>query len=328
MPVVSRRGRAGDRRLSGRLRVAITGASGFIGRQLLATLATRSHQLRLLSRRPVELDGQAEIVRGSLDDGSALAALVEGADVVVHIAGIVRSSNRGDFARINAAATERLAGLAAAAGCRRFLLVSSLAARRPEVSRYARSKRQAEELAAKALAGERLVIVRPPAVYGPGDTVTLPIFRQICGGWLFVPDLPNGRFSMIYVDDLARLLDVAIEAGSPPALIEPDDGAGPYGWQDVAEIGGRAAGVRVRRIGLPRRVMAPLAGLCDLAAGIVGRPLMLSRDKLGELFHDDWCAAGTALEGWRPEVPFAEGARRTIDWYRRQYGIEPSGRPG
>lgn len=306
------------------MRIGVTGATGFIGRHLTEQLKDCGHEIVILSRRPIEVDAKVRVVVGSLQDRAALENFVSDVDAIIHIAGIVRATNVDLFREVNAAATEQLALIARDAGCQRFLLVSSLSARSPEVSQYAASKRLGEELAAAAFDPGQLVIVRPPAVYGPGDEVTLPIFKQICAGLLFAPRVPGGRFSMIYVRDLARLLATVVEAKSPPFLIEPDDGHRPYSWQDIADIAGEAAGVRVRTITVPRWLLAPVAHLSDLAAKVLRRPMMLSGDKLGELFHRDWRSSGAKFKEWAPEMPFSQGAETTIAWYRKYGWIGPS----
>ena len=115
---------------------------------------------------------------------------------------------------------------ATAGGVRRFVHVSSLAAREPKLSLYGASKARAEELVRSS--GLDWVIVRPPAVYGPGDKETLELFRMAKLGLMLMP--PKGRVSLIHADDLARLLLALADADAPSSIvIEADDGA-PDGW--------------------------------------------------------------------------------------------------
>ncbi len=302
--------------------LAITGATGFIGRHLVKALEGRA-RLRLLSRRPdPSLErATATVLRGALEDEEAVAALVAGADTVIHLAGAIRAPDRRSFETVNALATARLARIAAGAGVRRFLLVSSLAARAPGVSAYAWSKARAEEELRVHAGGMEIAVVRPPAVYGPGDRATFEIFRGLARGRLVLPANREARFSLIFVEDLAALLAHLGETTWPPdLLLEPDDGRpGGYSWQDLARLAEPHAGRPVRLLLLPRAVGRLIASTSEAIARIRGGVPMLPVDKLGEFYHSDWLCRPEGLEkigGWRPLVDFAEGVGRTLAWYR------------
>ena len=295
--------------------VAVTGATGFVGRQVVERLRRDGHRLRALSRRGA-VPGVTTIA-GDLADPLVLQSLVEGAEQVVHLAGLVKSSDPAAFARVNVRGTELLAR-AMAPGSARLLLVSSLAARHPEVSAYALSKRAAEDVALGLLGPERVTIIRPPAVYGPGDRATLLIFQQLARGLLIAPGPRGARFSLIHVRDLAELISAVLTAGLDlPPLLEPDDGQpGGYGWGDLAAIASRATGRRVRTIRVPTRLLRQPARLADLLARRFGLDLPLTRDKLGELGHGQWVAGGPPLPAALPRITFEEGFGSTLDWYK------------
>ncbi len=302
--------------------IAITGASGFIGRHLVRALEGRA-RLRLLVRRPdATLAGnEVEILEGALESEAALADLVAGVETVIHAAGAIRAPDRARFEAINATATARLARAAAEAGVHRFVLVSSLAARAPEVSAYAWSKARAEAELRRFAETMQIAVIRPPAVYGPGDRATLEIFRGLARGRLVVPAAREGRFSLIFVEDLAALLAHLCEAPWPRGLIlEPDDGhPGGYRWQDLADRAAAATGRPVRLVLLPRAAGQLVASTSELFARITGKAPLLPVDKLGEFYHSDWLCRPEGLEkvaGWRPHVTFAEGLDRTFAWYR------------
>ncbi|WP_308238197.1 NAD-dependent epimerase/dehydratase family protein [Phenylobacterium sp. J367] len=114
---------------------ALTGATGFLGRHTAAELARRGWRVRVLTRRdpvdPVWRGFEPEVVVGDLADAGALKALARGADVVIHAAGLVKVSRLADFTRVN---RDGAARVAEAAGNAHLLLVSSLAAREPQLS--------------------------------------------------------------------------------------------------------------------------------------------------------------------------------------------------
>src|SRR5687767_595612 len=165
------RARTGHRCEFGRVKLAITGGTGFVGSHLLRTALGAGHRVSALTRRPQSVRNTLSWVEGDLADRAALARLVEGADAVIHVAGVLNARDRAGFEDGNVAGTLAMLAAATAAGIRRFVFVSSLAAREPELSMYGGSKARAEALVESS--GLDWSIVRPPAVYGPGDRETL-----------------------------------------------------------------------------------------------------------------------------------------------------------
>jgi nucleoside-diphosphate-sugar epimerase len=307
-------------------RIALTGASGFIGGALSRSLNERGAPVRVLARNPDQLtamDG-AEVVQGSLEDQDSLRRLVDGTDVVIHCAGAIKARSGKEFTAINAGGTERLAEAIARTGARtRLMLVSSLAAREPALSPYAASKAAAEAVLARNDPELEYCVVRPPAVYGPGDRSTLGLFRQLVRGYAIVPWRVQGRFSLIYIDDLVaameRLLAVPKWNGS---VIEPDDGrADGYSWTDLAEIASAHLGRPVRCLSVPfQAVWLPVA-VNEAVSTVLGKSPMLTKAKLRELFHPDWVcklSRPRVLDEWQPRTRFKEGFERTLLWYKRQ----------
>src|SRR5204862_6713781 len=141
-------------------------------------------------------------------------------------AGVLKARDVSGFEEGNVAGTLAVLAAATAGGTKRFVHVSSLAAREPRLSLYGASKAKAEALVEGS--GLDWAIVRPPAVYGPGDKETLELFKMAKRGLILLP--PRGRVSLIHVDDLARLLLALADRSAPKRLLmEPDDGT-PNGW--------------------------------------------------------------------------------------------------
>ncbi|WGF86414.1 NAD-dependent epimerase/dehydratase family protein [Marinivivus vitaminiproducens] len=307
--------------------IAVTGATGFIGRRLVRSLkADPSVRLRLLLRRPDQAatfaEQASEVVPGGLDDAGALARLVDGADVVIHLAGAVAARSRRAFFAINADATARLAGLAARRPRPpRFLLVSSLAARAPDLSAYAASKQAAEQAVAEAGGGLAWTIVRPPAVYGPGDRATLPFFRAASRGFVPILGRGDGRFSTLFVDDLAAAIATFTdESALDGRTVEIDDGAARgHDWPDMAQAAGDAVGRNVRAIPVPGVALLAAAAAAEAWRLLPLRPPVLSFGKMRELRHPDWVVRPGDLfdrTAWRPHVGLTSGMAETARWYR------------
>jgi nucleoside-diphosphate-sugar epimerase len=161
-------------------KIALTGATGFVGAALAKRLTEAGHRIQALIRpasihkKPVDI--AAEWIEGDLNDRQSLGQLVNGVDSVIHCAGAVRGATREQFNRVNADGVERL--VQAAVEQRpmpRLLLISSLAAREPLLSHYAASKRQGERVLIGQSHQLPWTIYRPCAVYGPGDREILPV---------------------------------------------------------------------------------------------------------------------------------------------------------
>lgn len=294
--------------------LALTGATGFVGARLLDSALAAGHSLRALTRRPQPPRAGVAWVEGSLGDPASLAALTEGADAIIHVAGVISAPDAAAFEAGNVAGTAALIDAAKAAGAPRFVHVSSLAAREPGLSLYGASKARSEALVEES--GLGFAIVRPPAVYGPGDRETLELFRMARRGLVLLP--PGGRLSLIHVDDLAALLLALARPGAPSGLtVEPDDGRnGGWSHQEFAQALGRAVGRSVRTVSAPGAVMR-LAARADRL--LRGSNAKLTADRAAYFCHPDWVAdparaAPAAL--WTPAIPTERGLSGTADWYR------------
>ena len=294
------------------MRIAVTGGTGFVGSRLLAALREGGHQVQALTRRPQDDSKDIDWVQGSLEDSAALERLAEGADALIHVAGVINADAAG-FEAGNVQGTAAALAAAKSAGVARFVHVSSLAAREPGLSRYGGSKARSEALVRDS--GLDFAIVRPPAVYGPGDTETLELFRMARRGLILLP--PEGRLSLIHADDLANLFMALAGADAPPPLTEPDDGK-PGGWthRELAFALGEAVGRNPFALTMPRAAVR-LGALLD---GLIRRDrAKLTRDRAAYFCHPDWVAdpALAPPSGlWKPAIATGDGLRATAEWYR------------
>ena len=302
----------------GTSRIALTGATGFIGFQLQRRLAAEGFPVCALVRpRSSNRDRVAEGVEVSevaLDDGPGLTAALHGVDAVIYAAGAVRGRDYRDFAAANVdglrTVCEAISDRSPAA---RLLLISSLAATRPELSHYARSKREGERVL-KAFEGIEWAILRPPAVYGPGDSEMLPLFRSMRAGLALIVGPPHQRLSLLHVDDLVSAVISWLRCPEPCAgrIFEIDDGRkGGYGWPDIiASSRGRRP---ILKVVVPRRILAILGHLNLLSARCLRRAPMLTPGKVRELSQESWLCDNepfTSITGWTPKVQLEEGVHR------------------
>ena len=303
--------------------LALTGATGFIGGAMAAHFSASGWRVRALARdtsRATHLGRQGlELVIGSLADDGSLSTLVDGASAVVHCAGAVRGLTDEDFHSTNVEGVTRIATAAARQTPQPvFVSLSSLAAREPELSPYAASKRRGEQALADSAGDMCWVALRPPAVYGPGDRASLPLLQSLMRGTMLVPGTPENRFSLLYVEDLVAAVDACLSAGTSAAggIFELHDGRpGGYDWHDLRDIAAHLRGKPVRMIVVPPWVLRAGAWLNKGWGRLSGETPLLTPGKVGELTHADWVcdnSAFTAVCGWAPSTAFAAGLRRTL----------------
>lgn len=308
--------------------LAITGATGFIGAALLRELAGGGREIRALFRsRPAPSGGAAsggrvEWVRGSLDDAESLLRLTRGVEAVIHCAGAVRGATREQFDRVNSEGVARLVRAARKSRPQpRFLLISSLAAREPQLSFYAASKRRGEEALRAAGEGMGWSVLRPPAVYGPGDREMRPLFEAMRRGVAPILGRRDARFSMLFVADLAAAVRQLIDQPHwEPGPFELHDGrAGGYAWRDVITTFARVTRRPVRPVPVPAILLKTVAAANQAFARRLGYAPMLTPGKVRELTHPDWVCADAPFRkatGWVPRVGLEEGLRRTLESIR------------
>jgi nucleoside-diphosphate-sugar epimerase len=299
------------------MRVALTGATGFVGRKTLERLLDAGHEVKALARRPdvLPINDRCVAIKGDLADENALAALVQGADVVLHVAGAVSAPTRADFFRTNVEGSKRVAEAALDAGAKRFVFVSSLAAREPALNDYAASKAEAERVLVGFASRMEITIIRPSAVYGPGDTATLPLLQALLSKVALIPGTRESRFSMVHVDDVAQVLSEAI-AGET-GVFELDDGMSAHGWHELVALTQQHFGKPQSQIYIPRDLAMALGNAGTLWGRLRGKSAMVNAGQMKQLYHADWAVRG---EPWplKRRIPLTQGLPDTIRWYQER----------
>ena len=295
--------------------LAITGGTGFVGSHAIEQALAAGHDVRALTRRPQPARAGVTWVEGALDRPDSLARLVAGADAVLHIAGIINAFDRAGFATGNIEGTRAMIVAAQDAGIRRFVQVSSMAAREPGLSLYGWSKSEADALLIAS--GLDWTIVRPPAIFGPRDAEMLELFRLAAVRVVPLPPA-GGRLSVIAVGDLVRLL-VALPTSNAlmRQVVEPDDGT-PGGWdhRDFARAIGRAMGRRILPLPLPRPILSAAAA----ADGVLrGKDAKLTPDRVAYFCHPDWVShVHVPADIWHPREDTGAALAATAAWYRAE----------
>jgi len=296
--------------------IALTGATGFIGRRLLAELPKRGYRVRVLLRRPAPVpEGATSAVIGDIAQPSNMAAALRDVDAVIHSAGLAHAMSglpEDDYRAINTQATIGLARAAERAGVRRFVFLSSIRAQagpsahevltedlepRP-TDAYGRSKREAEQGLDET--GLDWAALRPVLVYGPGVKGNMAsLLRLARTPW----PLPFGglqaRRSLLSLDNLAAAVDTVLAAPGPlrrPLIVADPDPV------TVPEI------VAALRAGLGRR-----PGLIPVPAALLQAAAVLAgRRETFERLAGSLVASPEALRrlGWQPVSSTRDGLAR------------------
>jgi nucleoside-diphosphate-sugar epimerase len=300
--------------------IAVTGASGFIGRHLVAHLGDRGVEVATV-QRPFERN--------------ALTAALRGAGAVVHLAGVVSALRSEDFFAANVAGTRAVAEAARAAGSR-MIHVSSLAAAGPAppaaprseddepdpLTPYGRSKLESERVLA-AMPDLRWVVLRPGMVYGPGDRAMLPLFRAAARGVLPLVGHESAAYTVIYISDLVRALAAALD--SDATTVNRDvmfaGHPRPATAREMLEGVRSAVGHRAAIVRVPMAVtrLAAIAG--DLVGAARGRPTAINRSRYTELAAEGFVCRVDRLRdrlGIVAQVELQDGLAKTAAWYRSE----------
>lgn len=300
--------------------VLVTGATGFLGRGIQKELISAGHTLRILvrpgsSKRRFAEPG-TEVCETPLHEPESLRQALSGVTAIIYCAGTIRGGTLGDFLPANVDGVQAMLHAMDEEQCAApVLLISSLAASRPEVSDYAHSKYLGEQ----ALRQSRLkdwTILRPPAVYGRGDRELLPILKMARRGLVVLPGARNQRLSLLYAHDAASAVLAWLKAWQDCSgqTFTIDDGhPGGHTWQDIVRSAG---GKRMYCVPVPVSLLSSVARINVMLSRLTGRAPMLTPGKVRELTQPHWLcdnSAFTAKTGWMPRVDLETGISLTLN---------------
>ena len=330
--------------------VAITGATGFLGRALTRRLLDEGHTVRALARPTTDRSGfpaeGVEWVAGDLDDPDSLRALIDGADHIIHAAGMLGEFGVSEetYQRVNAEGTRNVLAATAAALAdgrlgpnARLLHVGSAGVLGPIRGRpdgclfdetmplapsnaYERSKALAESYAREfALAGLPAVIARPEFVYGPGDLHVLGLFRAVQRGVFFYIGSGRNHCHPTFIDDAVDGMLACLERGRAGQAYQI---AGPrsVSFRELAGTMAAELGVAPPRLRLPRALALLGAAGLEVVGNAIGRAIPLSRTGVAFFSEDRRFTSAKAERelGYRPRVDLREGIAKTVAWYRNE----------
>jgi nucleoside-diphosphate-sugar epimerase len=315
-------------------RVLVTGATGFVGSHVTQAFVEAGHEVRCSLRTTGDprwiSDLPVKLVPLDLTRPEDLPRAVEDVDVVVHAAGLVKARRTSDYRLVNTEGTRKLATAAKEARVRRFVLISSLAARGPDntppgderdrpASAYGRSKLEAEEILRPFGKQMEVVTLRPAGIYGPRDTEILPLFKMARGGWLILPSGPRA-LQPVYATDVARAALVAAGKTAVGYGPYPVAEASRYTWRDAAKGLEDALGCTLRVAYLPAAAFKLAGRAVEKTSRLFDAKPAFDERQAWDLAVHTWTCDPSSTEqalGWRAEVSLYRGLELTARWYRR-----------
>lgn len=321
------------------MKVALTGASGYTGGHILERLLARGDEVRALVREGSVTPGLsstgAEIVAGALGEAEAARRLLEGCEAVMHVAAVYRTASHPDsyYRQVNVEGTRILLEAARAAGVRRFVHTSTVGVhgdvKNPPADEnaplapsdiYQQTKAEAEGLAREfgRASGLEVSIVRPGAIYGPGETRLLKVFKSIARGRYAVVGAGTPHYHLAYIDDLVDgfllALDRAEAAGETFIIAGPDS----ISQDDLAREIAKATGGSVWPFHIPAWPIQRIGDVVEALCVPLGVEPPLHRRRVDFWVKNRSFSIEKArrLLGYSPRVKAVEGIQRTARWYR------------
>ncbi len=307
--------------------VVVLGGSGFVGRRIVARLASARDDVVVPTRRrdrarELILLPTVAAVEADIHDPAALARLVRGADVVVYLVGILNEGNGATFGAAHVDLARKVIAACEVAGVRRLVHMSALGADVQGPSQYLRSKGEAE--AAVMASGLEWTVFRPSVIFGPDDRF-LNLFARLARALPVIAlASPGARFQPIWVGDVAQCFVRAIDDDS--TVRQRYDLCGPkaYTLRELVRWTAAAAGS-------PRPILPLGPGLSKLQAFVLEclPGALMSRDNLASMTRDNVCDCAfpavfglepAALEALAPAWLASEGMHDPYDGFRAHGG--------
>ncbi|MCK5145104.1 NAD(P)-dependent oxidoreductase [bacterium] len=324
------------------MKALITGAGGFIGKNLTQKLASMNWQIVCTDLRIPDIHTETDSIKWvKLDcrkpDDLQSVNLMHDIDVIFHLAGLTRAVSENSFIQANVMTTQFMLDEIerSEAPIKRFVLVSSLAAAGPAssleqmpvekdeakpVEAYGRSKLAAESLLHDNKNKIPYTIIRPGSVYGTGDRDFIKPLRWICRGIGIFPGTFNQWISAIYIDDLITgMIQAAVSTkalNQKYFLCNRDV----HSWPQIYDIMAAITDSHYRSIKISGRAIARIIGFLSSLPFIHNIP-PVDAHKISLTLHRYWVASPQkAIDDFdfKPDTDLKEGFEKTIEWYRKQ----------
>ena len=325
------------------MRVFLTGGTGFVGSHVAEVLKKGGHEVVALVRGSSDVAFLEKLgvkrVEGALGDLKALGEEIGVCDAVVHVVGLLSAHQQEKMFEVNVEGTRELAEVAARV-CGKgtpFVYISSVAAQGPSegarprepgqeeapVSLYGKSKLGGEAAALTAKEDLKVVILRPPPVYGPRDRDMYQVFQLANLGLAPVLGKGERHLSVIHAEDVAGAVLCCLEGGEKlrSGAIYPIDDGEVYTWRELGAEIAAGMGKKALTVPVPAFLFSAAARLSEAGGKIRGKAPTFDRDKYREMIQPSWVCGNEAIcreLGFEPKWKLREGSAATARWYRAE----------
>jgi len=318
--------------------VLVTGANGFVGSRLCRRLLDDGYHvvagIRENCNRELIAGLDLEYRYGDITCPETLPAMVKGIDNVIHNAGLVKAKDKEAFFRVNHFGARNIAEAAKNGDTKKFILISSTAAVGPSepgqvltenspprpITMYGRSKLAGEEAVLELKEELNSVIIRPSGVYGPGDKEMLAFFQIM--NFRIKPYLGKlkRKIQLVHVDDLCLGVSKALKAVTKSGSVYFIAESRSYSFKELVLALRNAIGRKAVPVYIPASPLKVIARISEGFMKAVGVPPMFTLEKANEILSNWEISTAKAAEDldFESQISFAEGARQTAEWYRRE----------
>lgn len=319
----------------------VTGCNGFVGSHLVELLIEKGYDVHGIVRSSSNLqwlkDKKITLHKTGLADVDTLRPIMQQANYVFHIAGVVSSKTKKGFYLGNVETTENvLKACLNAPNIKKVLVTSSLAATGPTkkgfpvneesplqpITTYGKSKLEQENMVHTYYDKLPITIIRPPAVYGPRDSEIFLFFKTINSGLFTQVGFDDKSLSLVHAKDLVKGMFLAAtnEKSAGETYFLGSDPA-EYDWPLVGKISTDAVARKVFTVKVPHALLYVVGGIAQVVGKFGKKPPTLSWEKAEEIVQSSWsCSSKKAKEelGYEEEIPLEQGIHETIKWYKEQ----------
>lgn len=321
--------------------ILLTGGNGFVGSHVAEALIAGGYRVRCLLRpqsRPQWIETlPVDVKRANYADAHSLQKVLEGCQAILHFGGATKASDWEGYFRANTWTTQALldAATRACPNLKLFLLCSSQAALGPSpsldplsedappqpITPYGHSKLAAEKICRQYEGRLPVVILRPPAIYGPRDRDIFIFFKLI--RWWLAPTIGkrDRYFSLAHVADVAGIARLILDRFKGEFRIYHVTDGAIHRWSEVSETIARALDRRPIKIRVPLGLAASVSRVMSKWSTLAGRVATLNRDKLDDLLQQYWLISSRRAEeelGFHPTYDLQTGMKMTVRWYREK----------
>ncbi len=322
------------------MKALITGASGFVGSHLADSLLKKNYEVYCLIRKTSNLrwlnNKNFHFIEGDLFSNDVLSSVIKDMDYVFHVAGVVKSKTKEGFKKGNYLATKNLLEITLKnnPNIKKFIHISSGAVCGPNPddkpmdeeyeckpkTTYGITKKLAEDEVLKYKDKFPVVIIRPPAVFGPRDTEILVYFKTFAKGLNSVIGFREKYLSLIYIEDLINGIILATEKVTKSGSIYFICSDKEYNWNEIGNITSKLLGKKALKLRIPHFIVYIVGAIAQFFSIFSQNATTLNIEKCFDITRKKWVFSNIKAKnelGFKELYTLEESFAKTIEWYKK-----------